>query len=501
MSTVDGAPAPLPREPNRPDAPNPDLYNPRRWLRLHNTADLGWLAGGEQRKFNNPPNYESTGWMTFKDTDKMYPTLDSVLKFKEKPLNRLWDPDQRNMQELKMPRSKRPALEADIVTMLALERRRGSERREMNPMYEDYQRTPLTLPPKLSDEEMSLGPLKAPPQLPLMAPSGEVVSLAPPPAQEIPMAEFGPRKRNLEDYLDEAPILPMAKYHYPIDSPAASTFKFTDGRAVSDIIKPGPLDGNILRGSAEAVEYGKSVEKQEAPFKRPYTWEGMPVPLPPDFKVPKYEPELDEAQQQEYEEWLKTQRRQISRKVRRVLERGQQELKEQKAAKKRGEKIKTREEKMRERFVKNYMKAQLKLPETHPHRIFLHYEDVSDRDSHLHVNKTKKILSSRNGEGEPEKAPPTDGADVAEGQDGPEQDNTNQDDPDQDDTNQGAPNRDDSGDELQKDLPEDENPEGRETEEGKPGKNSEADRTDENADRDVSNMNPTCPPNIHSPRN
>ncbi|KAI0834203.1 hypothetical protein F5Y06DRAFT_300915 [Hypoxylon sp. FL0890] len=371
------------REPNRPNAPNPETYNPRRWKRRLDLNDLGWLNVNTRQRLENPQDYIPVGWMTWKETEKKYPTLDSLFKMEEKPLNELWDPDRRTLQELKMPFDKRPPLDADIFTMLALERRQGFERREMNPLYQEYSRIPLRLPAKLSDEEMRRGPLEPPPPLPLEAPSGEVIPFS---GEEdksgFPTAKRLARKRSHDDYLDKAE-LPEVEYHYPIDSPAASTFKFGDGRGVSDIMRPGPLDEpGQIRGSGDAVEYGKVIEREEAPYKRPYTYKGMPAPLPPDFKPRKFGREMNEAERKAYDERWKEERRKTREEVWAAL------------------KIPNRESGDKTSKGPGVGEigegAQNKVRENNSDGAFWHYEDMSDRDSHVHRIKKVKSLDSTN---------------------------------------------------------------------------------------------------------
>ncbi|KAI1133899.1 hypothetical protein F5Y05DRAFT_253523 [Hypoxylon sp. FL0543] len=371
------------REPYRPNDPSPDIYTPKLWKPVQNTNDISWLSEASQHKLKNPPDYVPVGWMTWKETEKKYPTLDSIFKMEEKPLNKLWDPDRRNLQELKMPFDKRPRLEADTLTMLSLERRRGFERREMNPLYEEYRRLPVRLPAKLRDEEMRRGPLPAPLPLPLEGPSGQVISLIPPSGERktrFPRTKRVIRKRSHEDYLDDSE-LPEAKYHYPIDSPAVSSFRFPDGRRVSDIMKPGPLDEpGQLRGSEDAKIHGKSVEKQEVPFKRPYAWEGTSAPLPPDFKPPGHDRKLTEDERKEWEAEIERVREEVRVALNKTDRKtGDYGLALPRSGKRSLEHVEERPDKVRE---------------NNSDGAFWHYEDMSDRDSHVHLNKKVKTLGS-----------------------------------------------------------------------------------------------------------
>ncbi|KAI1414246.1 hypothetical protein F5Y13DRAFT_197701 [Hypoxylon sp. FL1857] len=378
-------PTPSSREPNRPDTPNENIYNPERWKLLINPDSIRWLKKPPGRHLDSV-DYIPVGWMTWKETEKNYPTLDWLFRKEEKPLDQLWDPVSRNEHELTMPRAQRPPLDANLLTMLALERRPKYERREMNPLFEEYSRVPVRLPAKLSDEVMRRGPLETPPLLPLVAPSGDVVVLRGRQERRFRTSKVN-RKRNLADYLDDTQ-LPSAQYHYPIDSPATSTFRFADGRVVSDIMKPGPLDEpNQIRGSAEAVEYGKVREKEEAPFIHPYTWEGMPAPLPPDFKPPTFDTSMTEAEKKAFDEWKAERERQRALRA----SKGIVDIREWGAS----------ERLQRTRFQKKGSRGTgFKVREKNPDDTFWHYEDMSDRDSHIHLHKKANPPDSENGDGE-----------------------------------------------------------------------------------------------------
>ncbi|KAI1098534.1 hypothetical protein F4804DRAFT_120985 [Jackrogersella minutella] len=281
---------------HRPSSPDRNIYDPTRWGRLLDTNDASWLKDSAGTKeFKNRPDDTPIGLMTWKEEEKAYPSLGSLLEMREKPTEELWDPDRRFFRERNLANSERPPLEADVDTKLALERRTNYERREMNPLYNDYSRVPQVLPEKVSDEEMRRGPQPDPPPLELVSEHGEKVEFSRPTPRFRQVAE-PKRKRDFEAMIAKEP-LPVAQYHYPIDSPAVATFRFSDGRQVSDIMRPGPLDErNQVRGSEDLVKHGQEVEKQQEPFKKPYTYEGMPPPPPSDSKPPGLNRKISPAQ-------------------------------------------------------------------------------------------------------------------------------------------------------------------------------------------------------------
>ncbi|KAL7625593.1 hypothetical protein AAE478_004813 [Parahypoxylon ruwenzoriense] len=269
-----GNDGPSSRRPNEPAVPDPEVYDPRRWRRRFDTGDVPSFSSS---KFKQPQSRTPTGWLTWKEQDEMYPTIDSVIRPKRIYPSDLWDPDLRIDQE---GHENRRPLTPDLTTKLVIERQIGSERQEVNVLYTNYSQTPETLPERLSDEEMKRGPLPRAPELPLIGSSGFSVSLEVKPQPKIPVMKY-PRGPDLSD---KTP-LPVAQYHYPIDSPATSTFKFSDGRGVSDIFKIAEAgeDGRI-RGSKTLQEESKKIVAAESIYKKPYEYGNVPDnPVPWDL--------------------------------------------------------------------------------------------------------------------------------------------------------------------------------------------------------------------------
>ncbi|KAI2619117.1 hypothetical protein GGS26DRAFT_339039 [Hypomontagnella submonticulosa] len=267
---------------NQPALPNKNIYNPNRWLRIINTGESAWIKeDGFAGIFKNPQDLTETGWMTWEEQEKTYPQLDSLLIQKEvnKRDEPYWDPDLRELRETKMREHEREPLEANVATMVSIERRAGQERAEMDNLYEEYPRVPSALPNKLTDQEMRAGPLPPPPMLPMVGPSGREI-------EETEAYNAGPRVRtyppntftNRRGY--EKLPKPTIDYSAAL-KPGPSTYRFKDGSSVADIFKPGDMDEpDQVRGSKELIEYGKKVEAAELPFRKPYTYEGMPQTLP-----------------------------------------------------------------------------------------------------------------------------------------------------------------------------------------------------------------------------
>ncbi|KAI2602420.1 hypothetical protein GGR54DRAFT_503767 [Hypoxylon sp. NC1633] len=264
---------PSSRRPNQPVAPSAKLYNPRRWRLPMDTYDKElWLKTGfAARKDLNP-----VGWLTWKEQELSFPTLDSVLALRKWDGYGVWEPD--DMYQHEQRTRKRKPLEADFTTKVSLERRKGLERREMNAFYQHYSQVPAALPKKLSDQEMRAGPLPPPPKLPLLGPSGEEL-IRPKSPSPIPFDKNQERYGRQFEPERQGPI-PLTQHLYHTDSPAPSTFKFSDGSGVPDISKSNPLDEpDQVRGSQAIIEDGKKISKSEASLKAPYTFPGMPIEL------------------------------------------------------------------------------------------------------------------------------------------------------------------------------------------------------------------------------
>ncbi|KAI2463988.1 hypothetical protein F4781DRAFT_94665 [Annulohypoxylon bovei var. microspora] len=393
----DGQPIALSRELYTPYLPDPKVYDPRRWRWLDD-IEIEWLKDEFMKeKFKSRPNQIPVGRLTWKEQEKKFPLLNSILKMGKKDKSELWDPNSRRIEEMKMPHNERPPLVADINTKLSLERRRGFERREMNPLYFEYSRLPVPLPEKLSDEEMRRGPLPAPPKLPLISDSGQEVKLfkkTPSKIQVPPHDTYG-RKRAFDDMVDERP-LPVAQYHYPIDSPAISAFKFDDGKQVSDILKPGPLDEpRQVRGSQAIIDFGKETEKEQGPLKHPYTWEGMPKRPPPEWRPDDYDRNMT---LEEIEAW-KTEKAEASEDAQRMMDEyiQKEQARREEARANRG-KPKPKSPSPENDPTKGALTRRLietadfrrEWARLHSDNPFWHYESLSDGDSSIHSDKKRK---------------------------------------------------------------------------------------------------------------
>ncbi|KAI1097052.1 hypothetical protein F5B19DRAFT_17694 [Rostrohypoxylon terebratum] len=227
-------------------------------------------------KFKNPRDDTQVGLWTWQEQEESFPVLDSVFKMQRMDESEVWDLDKK-IEEEKWS-SEPSSLEADITTLLSIERQRGSASRDGNPRYHEYSRFPQKLPAKLSDEEMRRGPLPALPPIPLVSAGGREVNIS---GQPTPPLESSHDKRthNFRGMAEEEP-LPVAHYHYPVDSPTVSAFRFSSGIQVSDFLEPGPLDEpyQIHGGQAEAESsiredpYDRNIRPSLSP--QPDFWPG-----------------------------------------------------------------------------------------------------------------------------------------------------------------------------------------------------------------------------------
>ncbi|XDG01898.1 hypothetical protein ABKA04_001513 [Annulohypoxylon sp. FPYF3050] len=217
-------------------------------------------------KFKNPRDSTSVGLWTWEEQEESFPVLDSVFKMQRKDESEVGDLGKKTEEAKSSPETSSP--EADITTLLSIARQRGFELLDGDPNYE-YSRLPQNLPAKLSDEEMRRGPLPALPQIPLASADGRGVNTAGQPTQPIEPVSYA-YIANF-DKVAQAEPLPVAHYHYPVDSPTVSAFRFSDGRQVSDIVKPGPLhEPHQVRSGREIVDYGRQVEAESSTLKKPY---------------------------------------------------------------------------------------------------------------------------------------------------------------------------------------------------------------------------------------
>lgn len=343
------------------NAPDPSVYDSRLWKRLEYTDDAAWL--NKNSVFEQPKDHTPEGWATWKTQEKTYPSLAVILGRQKVDMDKLWDPDQRSLEEKKRAQHGRagsghPHLEPSSITLLSLERRIGFERREMNPLYRHYSQVPVSLPARVSDEDMSHGHIKTPPPLPLEAPSGYKVSLAPKLDPNPSEVETARRKRLRISRKDMGPV-PEAQYDYPTDLPANPTFKFSGGRGVADFAKLNPIDETRhVRGSQQIRDAGEIMAAQEAPFVEPYTFEGKMPPQPPGFKMPP-----------------------LVKRSREERDKAEAEL----AAK-------------RKEFHEGMLgKLQARGHSFDPHDPFWHYEGMGDEDSLLHQPKRRKTSDQNKG--------------------------------------------------------------------------------------------------------
>ncbi|KAI1806361.1 hypothetical protein F4811DRAFT_510710 [Daldinia bambusicola] len=258
---------------HKPTVPQPTLYDPKRWRDINYESNAEILK--PDPRFTRTDKFPGEiGVMTWEQQEEAYPTLNSILERTEeygrwdpgyldesKPDPRLWDPDQKEQNESK-PDAERIPLEANLTTKISLERMRaGFERPEMNIDYTPYSQIPAALPENPSVEVMMRGPLPTPLRLPLKGPSGRVIAVPSKPntpaKQPVHVDPYA--KTPSQDPKDATPPSALlAQYHYPIDSPATSTFKLKGRKAGEDVVKPKPV---ITAAAAEVV--GK-------PFQVPY---------------------------------------------------------------------------------------------------------------------------------------------------------------------------------------------------------------------------------------
>ncbi|KAI1391296.1 uncharacterized protein F4822DRAFT_180706 [Hypoxylon trugodes] len=382
--------------PGRPDAPNPDLYDPYRWKQIDYTSSNPALLKSARNKYVNTPDNTPVGLQIWWEHDDTYPTLDSILKVEEVP--NIWDPDRRFLQELKMDNKERPQLVAGIETTLALEKRQ-----DLDPMYNEvvYSRAPAPLPKKLSDTEMRRGPLPVPPDLELSGPYGFDVSLIAAPPKSWPVKSLEPKSGFPEP---GAPPLPAAKYHYPLKSPAASSFTFFEGKGVADVFKPGPLDEpDQVRGSQELVDFSKKIEPSQTELPSAYgrapTIEEVKlyreqqkkasedaaeflrgVDRRTEAAIKRRDKEFREAQQRTPEEEVQRREKQARRQAREIRRRARQ-------AKRRDEK--------RARSRKTKAQKLDKTGKLEKEDQFWHYYEMEDKDSFVHVRKRNKKGASK----------------------------------------------------------------------------------------------------------
>ncbi|KAI0169454.1 hypothetical protein GGR52DRAFT_592093 [Hypoxylon sp. FL1284] len=305
------------RSPNGPAAPDPNMYNPRRWPRL-----VGSYFDQPDRvddPYEQPRDTKTpTGWLTWKEQHAMYPTFDKVAKIRQLRPEDVWDPNARVLRELNIEdRGKRPRLEPDIITKLSLERGYGAEHPQMNTLYEEYSRIPL-IHDKPSDEVMRKGPLPKPPKLPLKGPMGPEIKFNAEPSSPDRTENWTWKRRWEQVDPDSLNVkLPAPKFEYAPDHPATSTFKFASGKSVADIFKPSPRDEpDQIHATEEVQEHGRQLAQQERLFKAPYRYAGMdPQPQPQPRATTRAEPArrpLTAEQEAEIDAQISREQRRVS---------------------------------------------------------------------------------------------------------------------------------------------------------------------------------------------
>ncbi|KAI1482926.1 hypothetical protein F4774DRAFT_406626 [Daldinia eschscholtzii] len=317
------------RLPHKPASPQPELYDTKQWRDINIKNNLDTIKP-DPRYIRTDKFPGETGLMTWELQEKTYPTLDSILEMGEeygrwdpgyldleKPDPRLWDPDQKEQIENK-PAAVRLPLEANITTKVSLERiRAGFERAEMNTDYTPYSQIPAILPEKLSDEVMMRGPLPTPPRLPLKGPSGRVIapeSKTNTPAQPV---HPDPYLKTSQDSKD-LPTALLAQYHYPVDSPATSTFKLGKDRStVPDVVKPAsaykpiPVHKQAPTRKVEEEKYmGLTAAEYKERFQNLMADVDVHFPTQPQEtqvkreEVPEQQPEYQKQKQENYQQIL-----------------------------------------------------------------------------------------------------------------------------------------------------------------------------------------------------
>ncbi|KAI1497134.1 hypothetical protein F5X99DRAFT_31671 [Biscogniauxia marginata] len=154
--------------PNKPPCSDESLYNSQKWGHAANYNDLAYVqlvSGSVQPK----PGIE-TGWLTWKQAEKDFPTFDRALHLHKLPRGveedkGVWDPNMKVIRERKLPANKRKPLMLGAITTLSLEIRDESSQAG------EYSLAPQALPDKVPDQAMKFpGPSAA--KLPLLGPSG-----------------------------------------------------------------------------------------------------------------------------------------------------------------------------------------------------------------------------------------------------------------------------------------------------------------------------------------
>ncbi|KAI1759925.1 hypothetical protein GGR53DRAFT_526743 [Hypoxylon sp. FL1150] len=280
-------------DPNIPILPDPRVYNPRQWVQLLGSYFDKGVSNGNP--FEQPPDSNiPTGWLTWEEQEKQYPTLDKILHVPEVQPEQLWDLPSRVAEQLEIEdRSKRSRLELGGLTKLSIERGYMAEMAEMVTFYRPYSQIPLALPTRASEEEMRRGPLPEPPRLPLQGPTGPVIDLKPRPPTARRVGKSW--KKALEGFdADTASMeLPKSKADYMPSHPEKSEVTFPSGKKISDLFKQTELDNTgHIRVSDELRAYGlKQVEQKRKHF-RPYEYETIDLRPPPGTSFPHVTPKV-----------------------------------------------------------------------------------------------------------------------------------------------------------------------------------------------------------------
>lgn len=289
-------------DPNMPMVPNPRTYNPRRWAQLF--GSYFDRAFRDNEAFEQPPEPNiPTGWLTWKEQETQYPTLDKILHVPAVQPEQLFDLPSRVTKELGAEDlKKRPRLELGVITKLSIERGYMAELNEMNRFYRPYSQVPVTQPPKAHQHDMRGGPLPEPPRLPLQGPTGPVIDVGPKPRARIPvrkdwkraLTEFDPDTAKME--------IPASRVQYLPSHPEESAVTFPSGKKVAPVFKPTKptkqtgqagqtgqteLDATgHLRVSDELRAFGLQEAERKRKFLQPYEYQTKTPRPPPGMSLP-----------------------------------------------------------------------------------------------------------------------------------------------------------------------------------------------------------------------
>lgn len=172
----------------------------------------------------HPPHVE-TGWLTWKEAEERYPTLDKTLYLHKLERNApegqkggVWNALKRVQRESKLPVTQRKPMPLDSTTVLALQSLPLSKDVQM------YSTVPLALPNKTSDDLMKIpGPSAT--QMPLVGPDGTTPTGPPP----VPQPASVPHKTVPTTTAQKITI--TSQHKFPASSPTVTTFSQANAQA------------------------------------------------------------------------------------------------------------------------------------------------------------------------------------------------------------------------------------------------------------------------------